>query len=100
MEWHLKSSGKMEDYEQLKDCNAYVSQKVMMKKLKARYNMENKFAEQQKVKLPISGAVVKLTLHDPGPVIQALLTDPRINDADYFFFDDDPLAPPLKEQPE
>ena len=94
MEWHLKSSGKMEHYKQLKDCPAYISQKVMLKRLKVRYNMENKFAEEVKVKLPVSGAVVKLTLHDPHYVIQALLTDPRIQDADYFFFDDDPLAPP------
>ena len=66
----------------------------MLKKLKERYNLGNKEPFRKKIKLPVSETVIRLTLHDPGAAIQSLLTDPRIKDADYFFFDDDPLAPP------
>ena len=85
MEWHLKQSGAMEDYEELKDCDDYTSREVLMKKLRRRYNMENKCPRRKKVKLPVSGTVISITYHDPGAVIQALPTDPRIKDADYFF---------------
>ena len=94
MSWHLKATGFMKEYEQLKHCDAYVSRHVMMKKLKERYNMGNKYPLTKKVKLPVSKTVVKLTLHDPCAVIQALLTDPRLQDDDYFFFNGNPLAPP------
>ena len=69
-----------------------------MKDVRSRHNMDNKYPHQQKVKLPISGEIVRLTLHEPGSVLQALLTDPRIQDSDYCFFDDNPLAPPPKKQ--
>ena len=94
MEWHLRQCGKMEAYEQLKDCSDYISRKVMMKRLKERYNMTNKNPYKKKVKLPISGSVIRLSLHDPGALLQSLLTDPRIKDQDYTFHDDDPLASP------
>ena len=34
MKWHLKQSGAMEDYEELKDCDDYTSREVLMKKLR------------------------------------------------------------------
>ena len=36
------------------------------------------------------------TLHYTGSVFQSLLTDPRLEDADYLFYDENPLAPPPK----
>ena len=98
MIWHLKSKGDLVEGMKLGECEEYMSRQVMMKRLKARYNMGNKYPHQKKVRLPISGEVVRLTLHDPQFCIQSLLTDPRILDSDYDFFDDDPLAPPPTSQ--
>ena len=97
MEWYLRESNAMEDYEQLKDCSSYISRDKIMKKLKERYNMGNKHPYRKKVKLPMSGTVIRLTLQEPGAALQSLLTDPRIQDDNYLFFDDDPLAPPPAE---
>ena len=94
MEWHLRESGKMEHYEELKDCQDYVSRHVMMNRLRKRYNMDNKYPYKKKVKLPVCGTTIRLSLHDPGAVIQSLLTDPRIQDTDYLFPNHGPLAPP------
>ena len=94
MEWHLRESDKMEQFQQLKDCRAYISREVMMKRLRLRYNMGNKYPYRKKIKLPVSGTVVRMTLLNPGAVIQSLLTDPRIKEGEYCFFDDNPLAPP------
>ena len=44
--------------------------------------------------LPSSKAKVNIVWNDAQAVLQNLLTDPRIRDHDYLFFDDDPLAPP------
>ena len=98
MIWHLKCKGDLKEGMKLGECHEYMSREVMMKRLKARYNMANKYPHQKKVRLPISGEIVRLTLHDPKTVIQSLLTDPRISDSDYAFFGDDPLAPPPASQ--
>ena len=70
----------------------------MLDRLKERYNFENKYPFQKKVKLPTSGTLVNITCHDAGSVIQQLLTDPRIQDSDYLFFNDDTRAPPPETQ--
>ena len=98
MIWHLKCKGDLQEGMKLGECDEYMSREVMMKRLKARYNMANKYPHQKKVRLPVSGEIVRLTLHDPKTVIQSLLTDPRILDSDYDFFGDDPLAPPPESQ--
>ena len=98
MIWHLKCKGQLQEGMKLGECEEYMSREVMMKRLKARYNMANKYPHQKKVRLPVSGEIVRLTLHDPKCCIQSLLTDPRILDSDYAFFGDDPLAPPPSSQ--
>ena len=98
MIWHLQCKGDLQDGMKLGECEEHMSREVMMKRLKARYNMANKCPHQKKVRLPISGEIVRLTLHDPQSCIQSLLTDPRILDSDYAFFGDDPLAPPPTSQ--
>ena len=94
MQWHLRESHAMEDCDQLQDCRDYMSRERIMKRLKTRYNMRNKYPYRKKIKLPVSGTIIRMTLHHPGAVLQSLLTDPRIGDDDYCFFGDDPLAPP------
>jgi hypothetical protein len=98
MEWHLKESGVLRDHETVSGCQQYIGRQTMLDRLKERYNFENKYPFQKKVKLPTSGTVVKITCHNAGSVIQQLLTDPRIQDSDYLYFDDDPRAPPPQKR--
>ena len=44
--------------------------------------------------MPNSKSVVNIPVRNAKDVIVSLLTDPRIGDDDYLFFDDDPLAEP------
>ena len=94
MEWHLRESGKLKEYEQLKHCKAYIGRKRLLKDLTVRYNFAKKFPYKKKVKLPISGTVLDMTLHYTPAVMQQLLTDPRLETAECMHLDDDPLAPP------
>ena len=94
MEWHLKSCGKLHEHEQLSDNPQYKSQKVLLKYLIKRYNMENMKSFQRKVTLPSSWARVSIVCHDVMANLQSLLMDPRVNLQDYLFFDGDPFAPP------
>jgi hypothetical protein len=95
MEWHLRESGQLDDYEDLKDApELYTGRNTLLEQLNKRYNMEKLKPYTKKIKLPVSGSVINQTLHYAPAVIQGLLTDPRLNDADYLFYDDDPLAGP------
>lgn len=81
-------------YEKLADSRHFIGRETMLTRLKDRYNFKDKFPFQRAIKLPSSGAIINITLHDARAVIQGLLTDPRITDSDYSFFGHDPLAPP------
>lgn len=94
MEWHLNQVGLLRDGEDLRDCSHYIGRQTLVNRLTKRYNFENKFPSQRKVKLPVSGEVVKITLYDLDGVMQQLLTHPEVQHADYFFFDGNPMAPP------
>ena len=94
MEWHLKEKGDIKQHESVKDSETYISRKTMLKKLRDRYNYKNKFPRKKKVKLPVSKSILHLTVHDAAAVIQGLLTDPRLEDAEFLFHDDKPLVPP------
>ena len=87
MEWHLGCK--------LGESPDYVSRKTLMKKLKERYNIEEDFhGIQEVVELPTSHTCVKVVTNDAGTAIRSLLTDPRVTDEDYLFFDDNPFSPP------
>ena len=96
IEWHFWQSGKLSEYEKLGECPLYIVRETLLKWLNKCYNMEMKKPYTKLVKLPVSGQTMRLTLHDTAAVIQGLLTDPRLKDADYLFYDNDPLAPPPK----
>ena len=59
-----------------------------------RYHCEALTAKIRKVKLPFAKSVASIPVRDAKDVIVSLLTDPRVDDKDYLFFGDDPLAPP------
>ena len=94
MLWHLHMSGQLHPQQGLGDYKDYKGRQTMIKALAKRYNYEGKMPRQKTVKLPVSGTIVKLTIHSATETIQRLLTDPRVVAEDYLFFDGDPLAPP------
>jgi hypothetical protein len=94
MTWHFKQRGWIQEHETAAASRHYIGRKTILNMLAVRYNAKNKFPYQRKLLLPASGTVVKVSLHDAGAVLQRLLTDPRIQEDDYLFFDDDPRAGP------
>lgn len=94
LEWHLKEIGKLKEHEHLGDTDAYHHRNTLMKQLMPRYNLMGMQPIEKKVKLPSSKTVVSIPIRDAGDCIVSLLTDPRFQDTDYLFFDDNPLAPP------
>ena len=94
LEWHLKETGDLKHWQTIKDTPNYVTRETLMKRLSKRYNCEAMKPKIKKVRLPFSKSVAHIPVRDAKDAILSLLTDPRIQDDDYLFFDDDPLAPP------
>ena len=95
MLWHYRSTGKLGRNEGLKEMkHDYIGRKTLIDRLKKRYNMHNKFATKRPIVLPFSKQLVDLVCHDAWGCVESLLTDPRVTDDDYLFFDDDPTATP------
>ena len=92
--WYLEETGKRIANEPIGEVPDYLSRKKLMKTLKERYNMSDKFPFQRKIKLPHSGATIKVVCLSAHNVVWQLLADPRLTDDDFCFFDKDPLAPP------
>ena len=97
MEWHLKETGKLKEHETLGDTDKYQHRKTLMKKLLARYNLNQMLPKEKKVRLPSSKAVVSIPYRDAADCLVSLLTDPRFEDEDYLFFHDNPLAHPPEQ---
>ncbi len=95
MFWHFRARKLLKPHEKLGKCPYYISRTVLFKRLAKRYNMDgNKYNIVRPIILPGSRAKARVILNDAKAVIQSLLTDPRIRDDDYLFFNDDPFAPP------
>ena len=99
MEWHLKETGHLPDEGfGLKDTTEYFTRTTLMRQLAKRYNMEGMYPKEKKVWLLYSKSVVSIPYCEAKDCILSLLTDPRIHDENYLFFDNDPLAPPPEER--
>ena len=95
MEWHLRSIGQLNPGESLSESFEYISRKAIFKSLRERYNMpRDRYTQITKITLPYSRERVKIVWNHAENVLQSLLTDPRIRDEDYLFFNDDPFCPP------
>ena len=94
MEWHHQENGDINHRQSVKDVEDYISRKKLLKFLKNRYHMTDKFPTMKEIKLPNSKAKVKITRHDAWDCIESILTDPRTTDDDYNFRDNDPFKPP------
>ena len=96
LEWHLKETGHLSQDESLKDTGSYIRRATLMKRLLKRYNLEPMLPKLKQIKLPHSKAVVTIPYRDAADCVASLLTDPRVRDKDYLFFNNDPLAKPPK----
>lgn len=96
MEWHFKATGDLRDHEQLGETPEFLSRPRLLNLLKSRYNISpSLYGVVKQIELPTSKSSVNIVTNDAGAMIRSLLTDPRVSDEDYLFFDNDPfLAPP------
>ena len=95
MEWHLKVTKKLAPHEKLGDTHEYLTRRTIFKKLKNRYNMDPQYFNIVKRRtLPSSKSTVNIICNHAGALVRSLLTDPRIRNKDYLFFDNNPFQPP------
>ena len=97
MEWHLRETGQLQEGEKLGNCQGYISRQKLMQKLRKRYHMDNKYAQPESVILPHSKAKVIVWHHKARDEVLSLITDPRWEDKDWLYFDEDPFAPPPED---
>jgi len=95
MLWHFQSTGAIDDDEGLGQAADFIGRKTILSKLFKRYNKDiNNIVPKKTIVVPKTQTKVDLIWHDAKQQVVSLLTDPRVNDDDYLFFDNDPFAPP------
>lgn len=95
MKWYFCETGVLDWHDKLKDAgDEYISRTTLLADLAKRYHMVAKFPFVKPVKLPYSRQNIDLVCHDAWGCFESLLTDPRLTDDDFWFFDDDPFADP------
>jgi hypothetical protein len=98
MEWHFQANGQIREHQSVGKHPDFVSRPKLYKLLRERYNSDpTKYNLIEEITLPFSKARAKIVYNDAEAVMQSLLTDPRIRDDDYGFFNDDPFAPPPED---
>ena len=99
MKWHFTQTGELHEDDKLGDVDTHISRNTLVKHLKIRYNLVDKFPTTKTLVLPYSRWKVDLVCHDAWGCLESLLTDPRVMDDDFWFFNHDPRAPPPEDQP-
>jgi hypothetical protein len=94
MHWHLSTVGKIHETQSVRDSSDFISRDKIFNRLRERYKYTESYHQVAKITLPHSKAKAQIVWNDAREVITSLLTDPRITDDDYLFFEDNPLAPP------
>ncbi len=74
-----------------------ISAKELLEFLVKRYDLEATLPYERAITLPFSKAKLNISCHDALAMSRCLLTDPRIKEEEYLFFDDDPLKGPPDE---
>ena len=96
-EWHLRESGVLGEVEGMREASGrrkFIGREPLIDRLASRCGLLGRKPVERVVKLPSSKEVVKIPCNRAEDCILQLLTDPRIKDEDYSFFNNDPLAPP------
>ena len=99
MRWHLLECGLLKKHESLGDCPQFISRQKLMKQLRIRYHMDHQYAMPQTVVLPHCRSKIQVWKKYAQDNVLSLLTDPRWNDEDWLYVDDDPFAPPPENSP-
>ena len=95
MKWHHSSVKEEVKKNVIPKSKKFLSRKTMMTRLAERYYKDPKnLVPTMDVILPSSSTKVNLVWHHARDCVVSLLTDPRLSDEDYLFFNNDPLAPP------
>ena len=81
-QWHVKNSSSKD----------FVSADGLHRFLVKRHGLENLLPKEKTVELPHSKEKVDIATHSFNSMLSNLLTDPRIEDKHYLFFDDNPHA--------
>ena len=97
MRWHLEEMKLLEPGQPLGDCRDYISREALLRYLTKRYHMQGKLPFTKSLVLPFSRAKVQVVLRNPMDCVVQLLTNPRLKDSDFAFFDNNPLAPPPED---
>ena len=95
MDWHLRANGSLQPHESVGKSLEHISAQKMHRKLRTRYNIaRDKYHVTTRITLPNSKAVADVLWNDAKAAFTSLLSDPRIVDSDYLFYDNNPFAPP------
>jgi len=95
MKWHFVYMQRVKRHQPVSESLHYFSRETLYKYLFSRYHMDpKKYNIERRITLPGSAANVNIIHHDAVSQFESLLTDPRIKDEDYLFFDNNPFAPP------
>ena len=94
MHWHLSTVGKIHPRQTVQQSSDFISREKLFKMLRERYNYDKSCRQVTKITLPHSKAKAQIVWNDAKQVIMSLLTDPRITDDDYLFYEDNPLSSP------
>lgn len=95
-QWHLEEKGAIFEGDTPATAGErhYISRERLMKNLMGRYGIDKMKPHERTVRLPFSNEVITIPCHHFHHCLEALLTDPRITDDHYTFFNDDPMAGP------
>lgn len=97
-EWHLKENGIIGWDQSARDAgDKYVGREKLMKRLTQRYGMAEMAPTERTITLPSSKEVIKIPVHQFRDCLQQLLTDPRIKDDHFCWFDNNPMAAPPED---
>ena len=94
MHWHFVSNGDIRERQSVSDATDYISKEKVFQKLRERYKYDKGYHQTTSITLPHSKAKTQIVWNDAKEVLISLLTDPRITDDDYSFFENNPLASP------
>ena len=100
MRWHFIYMQRVQRHQRVSESLHYKSRQSLYNYLFLRYHMDkDKYNIETNFTVPGTAAKVKVIHHDAVALFKSLLTDPRINNKDYLFFDNDPFAPPPSNIP-
>ena len=98
MEWHLRDLGLLSEHAKVTNSPHFISRKCLFKLLRERYNMESGYNKVSKIILPSTKTLAKVVHNSGQKALLSLLTDPRIKDEDYLFYNsEDPFELPPED---